>query len=126
MRQTASVAMLERDAELERLALLFTPDDKDRRAVLVEGPAGIGKSSLLAAAEATAGERHLRVLHARGRQLDQSIPFGVVRQLFERTVRSLDEADREAVYAAAASPAAAVLEGVAEGDVDDVTFRALH
>ena len=55
----------------------------DGRAALVEGPAGIGKSRLLAEAR----RRGRRAGHARARRPRQRagarVPFGVVRQLFE-------------------------------------------
>ena len=51
---------------------------------MVEGPPGIGKSSLLAAARALA--RDLRVLSARGGELEREFPFGIVRQLLEPVV----------------------------------------
>src|SRR4051794_31828011 len=58
-------------------------------AVVVEGPAGIGKSRLLAelragvaAADGRDG-RSLTVLLARAGELEREFPFGVVRQLFE-------------------------------------------
>jgi predicted ATPase len=53
------------------------------RVVLVEGPAGIGKTGLLAEARRLAGERSVTALGARGTQLEQDYPFGVVSQLFE-------------------------------------------
>lgn len=51
--------------------------------VVVEGPAGIGKSELLAAACADARARGIGVLIARGSEFEEEIAFGVARQLFE-------------------------------------------
>ena len=76
--------LLDRDAELEALERQL----RDVRAgagqvVVVEGPAGIGKSSLLRAAART-GEAHgIAVLRARGDPLDQDAGWGIARQLFE-------------------------------------------
>ena len=53
---------------------------------MVEGPAGIGKTRLLSEARREAGEAGVRVLSARGGELEQELAFGVVRQLFEATV----------------------------------------
>lgn len=50
-------------------------------AALVEGPAGIGKTRLLAAARASAED--LEVLRARASEPERDFPFGVARQLFE-------------------------------------------
>jgi DNA-binding CsgD family transcriptional regulator len=76
--------LLDRDAELEALERQL----RDVRAgagrvVVVEGPAGIGKSSLLRAAART-GEAHgIAVLRARGDPLGQDAVWGIARQLFE-------------------------------------------
>ncbi len=51
--------------------------------VVIEGPAGIGKSSLLAVALDQAGDLGETVGRARASELEQEFPFGVVRQLFE-------------------------------------------
>jgi predicted ATPase len=76
--------LLERERELEALAAAVgAAADGTSGLVLVEGPAGIGKSRLLAAARMLADERGLRVLAARGGELEREFPFGIVRQLFE-------------------------------------------
>ena len=51
--------------------------------VLVEGAAGVGKTSLLQYAATVAGGADVRVLQSRGAQLESEFGFGVVRQLFE-------------------------------------------
>src|ERR1700730_16271698 len=51
--------------------------------VVIEGPAGIGKSSLLAAARHAAGSLGLLVLVARGGELERGLELGPARQLFE-------------------------------------------
>jgi DNA-binding CsgD family transcriptional regulator len=103
--------LLERDAELDalvgRLDALAT---SGRGAVvLVDGVAGIGKSALLralvAAARARAG---VRVLSARGTEIELELAFGAVRQLFA-PVMTLTEAERERALSGPASLAAAVL-----------------
>ena len=53
--------------------------------VLIEGPAGIGKSRLLAAARERA--RGMTVLTARCSELEREFSFGAVRQLFEPLAR---------------------------------------
>jgi predicted ATPase len=72
-------ALYEREDELAALA--------EARAgtgglVVVEGPAGIGKSRLLAEARADAAGRGMTVLTARGTDLEREAPFGVVAELF--------------------------------------------
>ena len=80
---------LERDHELEILTnRIDSVASGDGGLLLVEGPAGIGKSTLLAAAVAHARRAGMTVLRAQGSPLEMEYPFGVVRQLFDplRTV----------------------------------------
>jgi predicted ATPase len=51
--------------------------------IVVEGPAGIGKSTLLVAAARAARAEDAIVLRARCSPLEQHAPWGMVRQLFE-------------------------------------------
>jgi len=51
--------------------------------IVVTGPAGIGKTSLLCVACILAGEAGLTVACAQGHELERSLPFGVARQLLE-------------------------------------------
>lgn len=76
---------------------------------IVEGPPGIGKSSLLAAVSRLACDCGMQVVAARGGELEREFPFGVVRQLFEPVVVGLDDAARERVIDAAAALASPVL-----------------
>ena len=77
-------ALLERDRELGVLDGLVQ-DALDARPVVavVEGPAGIGKTRLLAEAREKARAAGFTVLAARASDLERELPFGVVRQLFE-------------------------------------------
>lgn len=76
-------AVLERRAELRALARAARSTRGGAgRFVLIEGPAGIGKSLLLASAREIAAEAGLEVLSARGTELARESAFGVVRQLF--------------------------------------------
>src|SRR4051794_9457111 len=74
--------LLERELELERIDRLLAAALAGRGGlVLVEGPAGIGKTRLLDAVRARAAERGMSVLAARASELDAEFPFAVVRQL---------------------------------------------
>ena len=53
------------------------------RAVVIDGPAGIGKTSLIAAVRRLAIDAGMSVRAARGAELEQGFAFAVVRQLFE-------------------------------------------
>src|SRR5262245_65185401 len=63
--------LLERDAELARLsALLEQARAGSGSVVAVSGPAGIGKTELLAAVHRLAADQGVRSLRARGRELE--------------------------------------------------------
>jgi DNA-binding CsgD family transcriptional regulator len=120
--------LLERDRELDSLrAALEHAAAGAGRLALVEGPAGIGKSRLLAELRRAAEEDDVRVLTARGSELEREFPFGVVRQLFEPPLT--DGEARERWLAGAATPARAIFEAAdssANGMASDATFAALH
>src|SRR6476661_9599542 len=80
--------ILERDAELAALAAAIAAAEAGHGTLaLVEGPAGIGKTTLLRAACRGPGPWTpespwgARVLTARGLALEQGFPYGIVRQL---------------------------------------------
>jgi predicted ATPase len=92
-REAGSGRLLEREQELDTLAATIGAAADGRAGLLlVQGPAGIGKSRLLAEARALADERGLCVRSARGGELERDFPFGVVRQLFESQL--VDEHER--------------------------------
>jgi DNA-binding CsgD family transcriptional regulator len=92
---SAAQTLLEREGELASLeAALESAAEGNGSVLLIEGPAGIGKSELLAAAEARAGDRGMEVLTARGGELEQSFGFGVARQLFEARLGEASAAQR--------------------------------
>ena len=93
--------------------------------VLVEGPAGIGKSRLVAEARSRAAASGLLVMSARAGELEQAFPFGVVRQLYEP--RLADEGVRERVVVGAAAAGAGVFAPAAGDDASgDGSFASLH
>jgi DNA-binding CsgD family transcriptional regulator len=76
--------LLERDEELVLLDRLLTEASSGRgRLLVLEGDAGVGKSSLLDLAARLGDERGFAVLRGRGHPLEDRMSFGVVRQLLE-------------------------------------------
>ncbi|MFI7400534.1 BTAD domain-containing putative transcriptional regulator [Streptomyces sp. NPDC049541] len=100
--------LVERDLQIAELRhSLGAAMDGRPGVVLIEGPAGIGKSRLLGEiSELAAGQRVL-TLTARGSQREKEYGFGVVRQLFERVVSR----GEETLLAGAAVAAGAVFGG---------------
>ena len=87
--------LLERDRELERIGDCLQRARQGRGgALVVEGPAGIGKTVLLAVARDAAEGEGFRVLRARGAELEREFAFGVVRQLVEPVVAGASEEER--------------------------------
>jgi len=77
-------ALLERGAELREAAeVLSAAGSGAGGGLLIEGPAGIGKSALIRAIRREAEGEGFAVLAARGAELEREFSFGVVRQLFE-------------------------------------------
>jgi DNA-binding CsgD family transcriptional regulator len=117
--------LVERELELETVERLLAGAGAGfGGAVVFEGPAGIGKSSLLAAARTAAVD--LRVLSARGGELERELPFGIVRQLLEPVVVTCDADEREALLAGAAVLAEPVLFAADPEAGAEPSFSALH
>jgi DNA-binding CsgD family transcriptional regulator len=110
----------ERSEELRAIdAALTRARGGEGSLLLVEGPAGIGKTRLLEAARRRARELGVTVLSARGAELEQELPFGVVRQLFHAHVAGLGDEPRAALLDGHAARAVRLLEetgGPAPGD----------
>ncbi len=103
--------LLDRDAELGELAgRIANAHSGSGRVIVVEGPAGIGKSTLLAAAGQAAGADGARLLWARCSPLEQHAAWGMARQLFE-PLRTRPEWDELTVGAAALADRALTPEG---------------
>lgn len=98
------MSLLEREHDLSVLgALLTRAAGGDGSVAVLVGPPGIGKTALLSALRRCA-HPDVRVLKAVGGELDRDLPFGVVRQLFETTVRRGDGPDVLAGAARLAAP----------------------
>ena len=125
-------ALLERDTALARI------DQQLRDAIagagsllLLEGPAGIGKTRLVLAAGRHGREHGLTTLSARCSELEQDFAYGLVRQLFEAPLVAVSPSERAGLLAGAAGHAAPLF-GVAAPQEDaagallDPSFAILH
>ena len=114
--------LLERKSELRIITSRLDAAVAGAGGVLVvEGPAGIGKTRLLDRACTAAAERGLRVLVARASPLEREFGFGVVRDLLRPVLR--DPAERAVLMhgdARLAGPALDLTDAAAP------TFAALH
>ncbi|MFG1991878.1 AAA family ATPase [Actinoplanes sp. NPDC048988] len=83
--------MIGRDAEL-RLArdLLAGAAAGNGTALLIHGPAGVGKTALLRAATAEAAERGFTVLHMAGVETERWFPFAALNLLLQPMIREID------------------------------------
>lgn len=122
----AQPSLLERERELSTLREAIAGVAEGRPGLIaIEGPAGIGKTRLLAEGGRLARDAGARVLAARGGELEQELAFGVVRQLFEQELITADSPS----LGGAVGPAREILDRAArtEGDgTEDASFAILH
>ena len=82
--------LLEREVQVAALRdLADAARSGGGRFVVIEGSAGIGKTRLLAEGRTIAGSAGMRVLAARGGELEGEFAYGIVRQLFEPLLASV-------------------------------------
>jgi DNA-binding CsgD family transcriptional regulator/tetratricopeptide (TPR) repeat protein len=121
--------LLEREAELATLASLAAAGERGEGSLaVIEGTAGIGKTRLLAEARARAGAG-VRVLSARGGELEGDFSFGVVRQLFEPLLAAAGGERRTELFSGAATLAEPLFDPTAVAshqDETDASFAMLH
>ena len=100
----ADERLLERDAQCERLAAAVAAARQGSGGLtLIEGAAGLGKSSLLGWAAVRAREGGMVALTARGAEPEREFSFGVVLQLLERRLVAATPAEREELMSGPAS-----------------------
>ena len=120
--------ILGRDAELAVLSAAADAAEAGRGAfVLVEGPAGIGKTTLLRMACARPKVPGPRILTARGLALESGFAYGIVRQLIEPVRASAGPGEWDDLLDGAAGLAARVFDWAGAGSVeDDVPYATMH
>jgi DNA-binding CsgD family transcriptional regulator len=106
-----TAGLAEREHELEQLdRALARARDGDGALVVIEGPAGIGKSALLDAAATIAQRAGMRLLRGRASELEREFPFAVALSLFERLLADAGEGRRAALFDGAAGFARGLFE----------------
>jgi DNA-binding CsgD family transcriptional regulator/tetratricopeptide (TPR) repeat protein len=125
---TVQAELLERDAELVALDALLSADSGWGRLLAIEGPPGIGKTSLILETRLRAVDAGTQVLSARGSELETTFSFGVVRQLFEPLLAQLAENERAELLDGAAELATPIFEPahLAADPARDVSLAMLH
>jgi DNA-binding CsgD family transcriptional regulator len=121
--------LFDRDRELAAVgALLEDAVSGAGGLLLLEGEAGIGKTRILRAAGERARANGLRVLCARGSELESGLAFGLVHQMFSDPVRLADRDGHEALFAGSAALARPVLEPTVEElfDANKDSFPTLY
>ena len=102
--------------------------------LLLQGPAGIGKTELLGALRERVAPLGLELLSAVGGELESDFPFGVARQLFEPMLAELAAPQRRSLFSGAAGLAQPVFaidpKAPADGGGDavgaDLTLATQH
>jgi predicted ATPase len=80
-------ALLERERERQALREgLKRARAGEGTLILIEGPAGVGKTELAREARRAADQARVMPLDARGSELERPFAFGVVRQLLEPVI----------------------------------------
>ena len=95
--------------------------------MVIEGAAGIGKSSLLREAAELAEAERMAVLRARGGLMEREFALGVVIQLLAPRIEPLTDRERERVFIGAAGLARPLFEEVPDrAAADDRLFARFH
>jgi hypothetical protein len=113
-------SIVERGLELEAIEAVVAGARDGAGALVIEGPPGIGKSSLLGAARAVAGE--VRVASARGSELEHEFPLGIARQLLEPVLAGATGDARDVLLSGAGQLGAEVIgqPSAAKSDVAEL------
>jgi DNA-binding CsgD family transcriptional regulator len=124
----AVTTLLEREHDLTELRNALTEAQQGRgRLIVVEAPAGLGKTSLLRAAFQTAAATGFTCLRARAGELERDFAYGCLRQLLEPVIAKASATERARLFEGAAGLSTPLFT---RGDVTqplaDNAFSMLH
>jgi DNA-binding CsgD family transcriptional regulator/tetratricopeptide (TPR) repeat protein len=120
--------LFERDAELAAVDGLIRAAPGGGGLLSIEGPPGIGKTSLMVEARARGQAAGMQVVSARGTEFERTFSYGVVRQLFEPLLARLSAGERAELFAGAAALAAPLFDPArfATEPAGDASLAVLH
>jgi len=108
--ESSAAPLVEREHEQRELSELLVRTKAGSGGVtIIEGVAGIGKTTLLEMLRYHARDAGFQVLWARGVELELGFAYGIVRQLFERLLRSSPAAQRSELLEGSAGLAGQLL-----------------
>jgi predicted ATPase len=114
--------LLERERELAAISrCMSAAGASEGGSLMLEGPAGIGKTALLNAAREHARRAGMTTLNARAVELESALPWGVVRSLLEPELAAASKAERRKLLSGAAGLARIALRSA---DLDRLTRSA--
>ena len=106
------IRLVERATELRQvMTLIERAREGTGGLLLLEGEAGIGKTTILREAAAIAAQEGIAVARATGHPIESTLSFGLVRQLLEPALAGVAPEERAALAAGPARAAVALLEG---------------
>lgn len=127
--QPEIASLLDRERELRELGDALTDACRERgRIVVVEGPPGIGKTTLLAALLADAADKGFTTCRARASDLESDVPYGCMHRLLGPAVSSALTRERDPFEDAAAHASLLFARGdhVRARPAADCEFSTLH
>lgn len=116
------MSLLERDGELAAIDAVLASGG----ILVVEGGAGIGKTTLLDVAAERAQGRGREVLRGRGSPLETDFTFGVVRQLFEHRIVAARGPEQGGLLAGPAGVVRSFFLPDGDASASDASFAVLH
>ena len=121
--------LIEREAELRALDQALAGAIAGRGSVVaIEGPPGIGKSSLVNSCLELARAHEMYTISVRATELERSYPYGIVRQTADSVTLDKSEEERAALFTGAAKLALPILDPGSGEDVDnpELMYQRLH